>query len=143
MSYLRILYQIATRPHPRNSDSDGRRPKPDGGTARTAKAWELSRRDGLGLSRGKEGDVKIVWKGRGKRKAGGGKVTIAGGGGTGRVEESNASRVDRGRSSLAEHAVVEGCMCTYCKRRREGGGGGGGGGADNGVVRRVRFDLSR
>ncbi|OAX82672.1 hypothetical protein ACJ72_02967, partial [Emergomyces africanus] len=150
MSYLRFFYELATWPRPHNQ-------KFDGSTVRRTETWELSRRDGFGLSRDVAGNVQAVWTPLNQRRAGGGKVIPVRirGGWTGHIieDDANTTRGYGGNGGNAEHAVVENCMCTACERRRERGrngrativtiapvgGGRGGRGANRGALSRVRF----
>ncbi|KLJ10966.1 hypothetical protein EMPG_09797 [Blastomyces silverae] len=160
MSYLRLLYQLATQPRP----SGDHRPRIDGSIARKPKIGEPPQRNVLGISNG-AGGVKLIGLNPGEGAADSRtrrNRAIAGGGGGGSGAEGNGRvkldaadttnaangvQVNRGRSAREGHIRIPGCECVWCRRVMEAGATGGGEGAagrigaGNGAERRVRFIL--
>ncbi|PGH08938.1 hypothetical protein GX51_00995 [Blastomyces parvus] len=158
MSYLRLLYQLATQPRP----SGDHRPKIDGGTVRKPRNQEVPQRDLLAMSKGAGGlkciELSPEEGAAGRRTQRDRAIMGGGGGGAGRddrvkvgaaVNATNVTtgQVNRGWSDREGHVLIVGCECIACREvmeaRAVGGGEGvaGGRGAGNGAERRVRFYL--
>ncbi|EGE81917.1 hypothetical protein BDDG_04860 [Blastomyces dermatitidis ATCC 18188] len=125
MSYLRLLYQLATQPRP----SGDHRPRIDGSTARKPKTWGQPQRNLLGISDG-AGGVKLIGLNPGEGTAA--RQTqrnraITGGGAANTTNAANVVQVNRSGSAREGHIVIPGCECVWCRRAMEAGDTGGGG----------------